>query len=80
VVSRTECPFKGSWFGFGGGFPNGISSFQSFVRGLRYFPEQIVHSEAVGSGFGVISRTEYLFFRVSFGNWWLFPNRLSIQK
>jgi len=67
VVSRTECPFKGSWFGFWGDFPNGVSSFQGFVRELVAFPEQIVHSKVVGSDLGVVSRTEYLLFRVSFG-------------
>ena len=80
VFSRTECPFKGSWFGFGGGFPNGVSSCQGFVRELVAFPEQNVHSKVVGSGFEVIFRTKYLLLKVSFGNWWLFPNGMSIQK
>jgi len=75
--SRTECPFKGSWFGFGGGFPNGVSPLQSFVRDLVAFPERNVHSKAVGSGFGVASRTEYLLFRVPFGFGGDFPNKVS---
>ena len=97
VFSRTECPFKGCWFGFWGDFsnkvsplqsfvrvwlrfPNGVSSFQGSIRELRYFPEQNVHSKVVGSGFEEIFRTKYLLLKVSFGNWWLFPNRTSIQR
>ena len=58
--SRTECPFKSSWFGLWGGFPNKVSPLQSFVRELRYFPEQNVSFGKIRSGKRVIFRTKCL--------------------
>ena len=78
MASRTEHLLFRVSFGFWGGFPNKVSPPQSFVRELKYFPEQNVHSKAVGSDLEVVSRTECPFKGSWFGFWGDFPNRMSL--
>ena len=80
VVSRTEYYSFGNWFGFRGDFPNGMPFGGGFVRERGQFPEQSIIYSAVGSGFGVISRTECLFEENWFGKEGGFPNKVSFLR
>jgi len=80
VVSRTDYLFGGSWFGNWGGFPNGVSFLRQFVWVLGWFPERSISLGAVGSGIGVVSRTDYLFCGKRFGFRGVFPNGVSLLR
>jgi len=80
VISRTECLFGESSFWKKGSFPNKVSFLRLLIRVSGCFPERSIISSAVGSGFGVIFRTECLFGEVSFGKRGSFPDKVSFLR